>query len=79
MKQVMGIEKKQDCINHSIAAIDDADYNWDSFEIMAVAYTEKIQQHEQTLNTLTIMDDAQVIIRICNEIKFMKTRLRRGW
>ena len=79
MKQVMSEPKKQNCINRSIEGIADADYNWDSFEVMAEAYTEKIQQHEQTLTQLTIMDDAKLIISICTEIKLMKTRLRRGW
>ena len=55
------------------------DYNWDSFETMEKVYTEKIQEHEQTLNKLTIMDDAKLIIRIYTEIRLMRKRLKRGW
>jgi hypothetical protein len=46
---------------------------------MAQVYVEKIKQHEQTLNQLTIMDDAKLIIHLCDEIKLMKRRVKRGW
>ncbi len=79
MKQIMGIQKKT-VVNHNISGIDDEmDYNWDSFETMEKVYTEKIQEREQTLNKLTIMDDAKLIIRIYTEIRLMRKRLKRGW
>lgn len=79
MKQVMSIQKKQSVINHNISGIDEMEYNWDSFETMEQIYSEKIQEHEQTLNKLTIMDDAKMIIRIYTEIRHMRKRLKRGW
>lgn len=79
MKQIMGTQRKQTVVNRNISGIDEMDYNWDSFETMAQVYTEKIQEHEQTLNKLTIMDDAKLIIRICNEIRQMRRKLKRGW
>ena len=79
MKQGISGQKSQHCVNRSIAEIKDADYNWDSFEIMAQAYLEKIKEHEQTLNQLIIMDDAKLIIHLCDEIKLMKRRVKRGW
>ena len=79
MKQVMGTQKKQSVINQNISGIDEMDYNWDSFETMKQVYTEKIKEHEQTLNKLTIMDDAKLIIRIYTEIRLMRKRLKRGW
>lgn len=79
MKQIMGTQRKQTVVNRNISGIDKMDYNWDSFETMAQVYTEKIQEHEQTLNKLTIMDDAKLIIRICNEIRQMRRKLKRGW
>lgn len=75
----MGIQKKQTVVNRNISGIDEMDYNWDSFETMKQVYTKKIQEHEQTLNKLTIMDDAKLIIRICNEIRQMRRKLKRGW
>lgn len=75
----MGIQKKQTVVNRNISGINEMDYNWDSFETMKQVYTEKIQEHEQTLNKLTIMDDAKLIIRICNEIRQMRRKLKRGW
>ena len=79
MKQIMGTHKKQTIVNRNISGVEELDYNWDSFETMKEVYTGKIQEHEQNLDKLTIMDDAKLIIRICNEIRFMRRRLNRGW
>ena len=79
MKQVMGIQKKQNIINCNISNIAEIDYNWDSFEIIELVLTEKIRQHHETLNKLTIMDDAKLIIRICTEIRHMTRRINRRW
>jgi hypothetical protein len=77
MKQIMGIQKKQSGINHNLDGIDDINFNWDSFETMALVYNEKILLLEQALNKLSIMDDAKLIIRICSEIRLMRNKLKQ--
>lgn len=63
-------------INHTITGIDDADYNWDSFETMATFYNAEIKKAHESLNQLSVMEDAREIIKWCGKIKLMKAKLK---
>jgi hypothetical protein len=75
MKQTMGTKKRANALQ--IAA--DTDFNWDSFETRANFYTEEIKKINESLNRLSIMDDARQIVTLCGKLKLMKNKLRRGW
>ena len=80
MKQIMGTKKRTARLNIIAADISSANFNWDSFETMAAFYTEEIKKVTDSLNHLSIMDNARLIINLCGKIKLMKEKLRRrGW
>ncbi len=79
MKQIMGTKKRTARLNIIAADISSANFNWDSFETMAAFYTEEIKKVTESLNQLSIMDDARPIINLCGKIKLMKEKLRRRW
>lgn len=62
-------------INHPINDID-ANYNWDSFETMATFYKAEIKKAHESLNQLSVMEDARDIIKLCGKIKAMKLKLK---
>lgn len=79
MKQIMGTKKRTARLNIIAADISSANFNWDSFETMAAFYTEEIKKVTESLNHLSIMDNARLIINLCGKIKLMKEKLRRRW
>ncbi len=79
MKQIMGTKKRTARLNIIAADISSANFNWDSFETMAAFYTEEIKKVTESLNQLSIMDDARLIVNLCGKIKLMKEKLRRKW
>jgi hypothetical protein len=79
MKQIMGTKKRTARLNIITADITGANFNWDSFETMAAFYTEEIKKVTDSLNQLSIMDDARLIVNLCGKIKLMKEKLRRKW
>jgi hypothetical protein len=78
-QQTMGTKKRTARLNIIAADITGANFNWDSFETMAAFYTEEIKKVTESLNQLSIMDDARLIINLCGKIKLMKEKLRRRW
>ncbi len=80
MKQQTMITKKRTARLTIIAAdITGTNFNWDSFETMAAFYTGEIKKINESLNQLSIMDDAKLIVNLCGKIKLMKEKLRRRW
>ena len=75
MKQTMGTKKRANALQLAT----DTDFNWDSFETKATFYTEEIKKASESLNQLSILDDARQIVTLCGKIKMMKNKLRRGW
>lgn len=75
MKQTMATKKRATALQ--LAA--DTDFNWDSFETRAAFYTEEIKKINESLNRLSIMDDARQIITLCGKLKLLKDKLRRRW
>ena len=78
-QQTMGIKKTTARLNIIAADITGENFNWDSFETMAAFYTEEIKKVNESLDKLSIMDDARLIINLCGKIKLMKEKLRRKW
>ena len=78
-QQTMGIKKTTARLNIIAADIAGENFNWDSFETMAAFYTEEIKKVNESLDKLSIMDDARLIINLCGKIKLMKEKLRRKW
>jgi hypothetical protein len=76
MKHIMGSTKREVHLQQSITSIAGAGFNWDSFETKALFYTEEIKKYQQSLNQLSIMGDAKMIISLCGKIKAMQQKLR---
>jgi hypothetical protein len=72
----MASKKKITRINNAVAGIGDANYNWDSFETMATFYKAEIKKAHESLNQLSVMEDARDIIKLCAKIKSMKSKLK---
>lgn len=79
MKEFMHAKKAVSSLPAPVISIDNSPLHYDSFEIMAVFYAEEIKKAEETLNRLSIMDDARVIIKLCSKVIDMKKKLKRGW
>lgn len=75
MKQ-MASKKTITHINNVITGVDDTDYNWDSFETMVAFYNAEIKKANESLNQLSVMEDAREIINLCSKIKTLKAKLK---
>jgi hypothetical protein len=79
MKQIMGTKKEVARLKESFIGSVSSSINYDSFETMAVFYTAQIKKTEDLLNTLSIMDDTKLVIKLCSKVIAMKKKLKRGW
>lgn len=76
-QQTMGTKKRAIRLNIIATDIAGENFNWDSFETMEAFYTQEIKKVTDSLNHLSIMDNARLIINLCGKIKLMKEKLRR--
>jgi predicted Rossmann-fold nucleotide-binding protein len=76
MKQMASKKTGIHINNNVITGIDDADYKWDSLETMVSFYNAEIKKANESLNQLSVMEDAKAIIDLCSKIKGLKLKLK---